>query len=852
MNWRALILRFLLRRKRGEIGMALDTPRTEPADISVEHSTEHPKESLLSLQKSALLNLSDENQHTAGTGSDVLLGAIREIPGQTVKLAQEAWEDPGKFVLNSAKTLGESAAIGIAMGMLIPSRGIAAGVASLAFTAPMAIGTYRRVEGAYDAGNMAGANVKSLSKSLADDLVHEGWDFALGTAGAYGGATAGHRIATSDTAFGAFSQKAQRLSLKVENGAMLGLAAAPEFLGKLIARPTVNSVDLGANALASETAAASNTTPKPAWFLPKDSALSTRLIQSQAEAKEYTIRMGSLHGHSYYSDGMGTPAEIFAKAKAEGMDFYAITDHNHLAARTGVGPDDPRAADQAKVPIIASMPSEYTATLADAAAATEPGKFVAIVGVEMGTIGHVAGDKGGGHGGGIAVAENRASEAASLSADAASAAHHSRGEAHSHKLPEEFAHMDVPENLPAPTVMRRIFEPDGTVIEHTHTLPQEAAAQAYREKMFLNARQASQAFAAENPVKLSPREQALKDSDARDAGHYSGINHVNVFEFPQMIIADRAGDGGNKAAGAIHYNDGDFNGLIKQIGNSPDTTGGLPVWQLNHPRYVADNNPNTPENLRGRDYGTKSFPNIEAWRAAMDPRVHQVEIITGEALNPDPIEVMKPHDLGPINMAGYVDYGLHVSPSYGRDDHFALPGGRPAGTGILAENLDTASLLNALRNRQTIATTSTELLKGHMTANNLPMGSIIDEHAVNDLNITMNIDGRVEAKAQYKVNLWADPKIGDGQLAKMIQSKSLTGQDILNANGQVQLDTVQHTIGNKSAWYVEVQRVDPKSSNTDYMWTAPVWIEPQIAGGHSLLTRALIGAGSSYIANASN
>jgi hypothetical protein len=316
-----------------------------------------------------------------------------------------------------------------------------------------------------------------------------------------------------------------------------------------------------------------------------------------------------------------------------------------------------------------------------------------------------------------------------------------------------------------------------------------------------------------------------------------------------MIIADRAGDTGNKAAGAVHYDDGDFNGLIKKIGNSPDTTGGLPVWQLNHPRYVADNNPNTPANLRGRDYGTKSFPSLDAWREAMDPRVHQVEIITGEALNPDPIEVMKPHDLGPINMAGYIDYGLHVSPSYGRDDHFALPGGRPAGTGILAENLDKESLLNALRNRQTIATTSTELLQGHMTANNLPMGSILDEHAVNDLAITMNVAGKVDPKAQYKVNLWADPKIGDGKLATMVQSKSLTGQQILDGNGQVQLDTVHHTIGNKSAWYVEVQRTDPKTSNTDYMWTAPVWVEPQIAGGHSLLTRAIVGAGSSYILN---
>ena len=801
---------------------------------------------LPTLQKSELIGLNPSSQSANGSGSDVLLGALKEMPGQTEKLAQEAWEHPGQFIKNSAISLGESAAIGVAMGMLIPSRGLAAGLATIAFTAPMAIGTVRRVDEAYDEGNKPGADANALSKSLASDLVHEGWDFALGSVGGFAGAHFGHVIATSDTVLGSFAQQAQRSTLRAENSAMF----------RLVTGESLNA-DTG-------------TAIKTSWLLPKDSALSTRLAQATAEPKDFTIRMGSLHGHSYYSDGMGTPADIFAKAKADGMDFYAITDHNHLAARAGVGSGDPRAGDQAKVPIIASMPSEYASTLSDAAAATEPGKFVAIVGVEMGTIGHVGGGGhgGGGHGGGGhgdgagpgGAGDGAGNESITGAADFASPQAESLTEAaghdhagHTHSLPEEFAHLQVPDNLPPPTVIRRVYEPDGSVIETKHVMPQETAAQAYREQMYLDAQKAAQpTLLAENKVELSPREQAIADAAERDAGHYSGINHVNVFEFPQMIIADRAGDTGPRAQGAIHYNDGDFNGLVKQIGDSPDTTGGLPVWQLNHPRYVADNNPNTPDNLRGRDYGTKSFPSHDAYLAAMDPRVHQVEVITGEALNPDPVSVMKPHDLGPINMAGYIDSGLHVSPTYGRDDHFALPGGRPAGTGIIADKLDKETLLNALRNRQTIATTSTQLLKGYMTANNNLMGSILDQNAVNDLNIAMNVGGKVDPAATYKVNLWADTNIGDGKLATMIQSKSLSGQDMLSAQGQVQFDQVHHTIGNKSAWYVEVQRTDPGTSNTDYMWTAPVWIEPKSGASHSLLTRALVGAGSSYLLGAGN
>jgi len=812
------------------------------------------------------LNGMDTTSETRG-GADVLIGAVKDLPEATEAFAQDAWDHPGKFLKSSGKTLGESAVIGVAMGVFVPSRGLAAGLAALTFTAPIVVGGIRRLGQAYRDGNESGADLNALSKSLAGDFVHGSWEFTLGSAGGAIGAGLGHRIATSETLFGGLSQGSQRLVLSGENASMIGLAKLPEVLKvstvQGIASPEPVEAAAAKDSSATDaTAKASDATAVKAakpWFLGKDWTITNRFAQAAAGPREYTIRMGTLHGHSNYSDGMGTPSEIFAKAKADGMDFYAITDHNHLAARQGVKPSDPRAADQANVPILASMPSEYTSTMADAKAATEDGKFVAIVGVEMGTIGHVG---GGGHSGPHdSGAEGSADDGASLKLLPSTAegevfhtAEHSSilGEGHTHALPDSFAHMDVPADLPAPTVIRRVFEPDGQVKEHQHTLPKEQAAQAYREQMFLKAQKAASlelhALAPAFKPQLSLQQQAIAEAAERDAGHYSGINHVNVFEYPQLIVADRAGDTGERAAGAIHYNDGDFNSLIKQIGNSPDTTGNLPVWQLNHPRYMADNSPNLPANLRGRDYGVKSFPNEAAWLAAMEPRVHQVEIITGEALNPEPITVMKPQDLGPVNMAGYIDKGLHVSPTYGRDDHYALPGGRPAGTGILADTLDKPSLLAGLRNRQTMATTSTELLQGYMTANDtFAMGSILDQNAVNDLNIKMHVKGQIDPKAKYVVSLWSDPSIGDGKLATMIQSKSLTGQDLLNSQSQVAFDQVHHTIGNKSAWYVEVQRTDPTTSNNDYMWTAPVWVEPLAGQSHSLLTRALVGAGSSYI-----
>ena len=43
----------------------------------------------------------------------------------------------------------------------------------------------------------------------------------------------------------------------------------------------------------------------------------------------YNLYFGDLHAHTSYSDGVGTPWDAFAQAKAGGADFFATTDHVH-------------------------------------------------------------------------------------------------------------------------------------------------------------------------------------------------------------------------------------------------------------------------------------------------------------------------------------------------------------------------------------------------------------------------------------------------------------------------------------------------------------------------------------------
>jgi len=96
------------------------------------------------------------------------------------------------------------------------------------------------------------------------------------------------------------------------------------------------------------------------------------------------IFFGGLHAHTSYSDGRGTPADAFARARDLGkMDFLAVTEHNHKDAD---GKDD--AHDGI---LIATQPSLYNgsdaASLTSAARTfTVDDKFVAIAAQEFSTI----------------------------------------------------------------------------------------------------------------------------------------------------------------------------------------------------------------------------------------------------------------------------------------------------------------------------------------------------------------------------------------------------------------------------------------------------------------------------------
>jgi PHP domain-containing protein len=97
------------------------------------------------------------------------------------------------------------------------------------------------------------------------------------------------------------------------------------------------------------------------------------------------VFLGSLHSHTSYSDGSGKPREAYKAAREAGLDFFAITEHNHRQCEEG-------ATGSRKDGILIGKDHElYSGSDADslirsAQDLTEDGRFVALYGQEYSSI----------------------------------------------------------------------------------------------------------------------------------------------------------------------------------------------------------------------------------------------------------------------------------------------------------------------------------------------------------------------------------------------------------------------------------------------------------------------------------
>jgi len=814
------------------------------------------------------MTLADYHANDGG-GVEVFGRAIQELPSATSELLSEAWAHPGATMTHAAKTVVEAGVMGTAIGYLVPARGPASILVGVALTAPMAYHAVGRLSLAQEMSRDPLADQQAIAHLLARDAVSGTADLGLSFVGGYAGAELGYGLARSQGALGKVGQATQRGIMRVENRGLTFAKALSEGSIPGVKSTALPKVDMsggvpkGPGGAASElintrtplesTSPSMVKTGRPsvsperlpfgqrtlgilnrrAEQLMSPVQTAANSVKSDGTQGGYQLYMGSLHGHSRYSDGMGLPKELYGKAKAEGYDFMAVTDHNHVAARGGVKPGDARHKDQSGSPTVAEEPILYAQTFADAAAASKDGKFIGLVGIEMGTIGKVgAGHK---HDDFFGLAEAPAK-------------------------PGEFAG-PKPAELPKPTELPNAGKIDISVKSPINSNP--AGPEALLPNVKEPVGTAGRTDAAETPGlgRDKPGSMSLQEIQAEAAAsggkNLGGVNHINLFEMPIFVetIRQPRSIGEGLVEPVIvkpqveKIPDGDFKTFATFLDGKFDTTGGTPVIQLNHPRYRADENPNLPRHDRARDYGQKAFRSKQEWLDRfVDPYVRQIELIKGGALSPNPVDVVAPGHIDATSFAGYLDKGVHASPTFGRDFHYGDPGGNPGATGIMAKSLDKPALMDALRERRTIATTSGEKLTGSMWGNDKhPMGSILDQAVIPELTLSARIGGEVVADAKYTVKLWGDTKLGDKKLAAVVQETTMTGAELMKNGNQVSFDPVNHKLGNKAAYYMEIQRTDPGTGHVDKMWTAPIWVEPLTGDKHSFYMRWLTGNSAQFL-----
>jgi hypothetical protein len=262
----------------------------------------------------------------------------------------------------------------------------------------------------------------------------------------------------------------------------------------------------------------------------------------------------------------------------------------------------------------------------------------------------------------------------------------------------------------------------------------------------------------------------------------------------------------------------------------------LPKYTNDHPQAIVVCQFNHPDDPN-RDYGAAAiggFPNFQGdpntFVAELDPWVRLIAIISGPADSNMKKSDTPPRDTHQDSTARYVsawqtyiDRGFHLSPVADQDNHRHSWGTRTtARTGVwLDEPLTRDSLLRGLKAGRCFATEDKDL-SVWFELNGKPMGSIVPDPGSGALTFLVTVRDLSEPGSHYQVELFGD-KIRDGKLASRV------GPVQHAAVGQSLSFTVQHVEGVHEAYFVHVKQEDTPSDQDD-AWTAPIWIDPALAG----------------------
>lgn len=280
----------------------------------------------------------------------------------------------------------------------------------------------------------------------------------------------------------------------------------------------------------------------------------------------------------------------------------------------------------------------------------------------------------------------------------------------------------------------------------------------------------------------------------------SSGNHINVFQTGDVVSESAVPNG-------------DVPALINWVSTHPDNTGRAPLLQFNHPRDPGRN---------PKDYGHDDFPPAD-WVKTLDPFVELIEVLNAPALKKGEgfrAEAKEGYYLE------YLNFGFHVGPSVGQDNHWRNWGkSTEARIGVVANALTRDDIMNALRARHTFASDDKNLKVLFRSGSSLA-GDIIPAPMVGtSLPLTVEIADQDEPDARYRVDVLTDHAGGD-RARRPINSFIING----NTPGPVPLEGVladgpgQFVLLKVTQSSTE-QGDEEHQESEDRLWTAPIWFE---------------------------
>src|SRR5215510_212600 len=277
---------------------------------------------------------------------------------------------------------------------------------------------------------------------------------------------------------------------------------------------------------------------------------------------------------------------------------------------------------------------------------------------------------------------------------------------------------------------------------------------------------------------------------------YSSIskgNHVNIFDISKVIDVPN----------------GEFKQLADWLESNRDSIGDLALMQFNHPGLF---------NIVEKEYGRHKFASTEEWIRVLGRHVKLIEVLNGPAMARDGGH--RSEQVQESDYFEYLNYGFHVGPSVGQDNHYATWGTlTDARIAVVADNLTKQDILTALKNRRVYATEDKNL-RVIFTVNGHLLGDIVSSPpevgSVLDIQVSLHDDD--EPDAHYRIEVYSDVPGGEPARipAKIVEVEGNTATPF-------KIDGVRYQ---QPGQYVFLKITQTSEhGEPDRVWTAPVWFE---------------------------